>query len=652
MAALLPLIAFIFLFRIFYRPNVCWRTAVLLAALAWGVLVVLITEVLSLFHLLAWGGLALSWGLIDAALIGYGIRSAQQPAPPTQVEAGIKLTPFLTLLLGGVILIIAAIGVIALIAPPNNLDSMTYHLGRVVHWIQNRSVDHYPTGIIRQLYPGPWAGFAITHLQVLSGGDRFANLIQWFSMVGSVIGVSLIAKRLGADSRGQILASVVCATIPMGILQGSSTQTDYVVSFWLVCFAYFVLQTIQAKMSSAHTPKLGVSLGLAILAKGTAYLYAFPFGVWLVLSGFKRLGWKLWKPLLFMGIIALILNIGQYLRNFALFGSFLGDSGQDLEAFGVRIFISNLIRNLALHVSTPVRSINLQIIGGVNFLHQLIGVDPSDPRITSPAGQNFDLHSLINHEDLAGNPIHLLLIVASAICFLALRKQLRKRQQFFIATYFMVTLAAFSLFCLLIIWSPWRSRLHLPVFVLASAFIGVVLSHFFRTKAANAIAVGLIGLSFIWVCFNETRPLILNSQIVEAGRVENIFNQSRVDQYFASNPDLKPFYVDAARFIESQACPNIGLSLGGNTWEYPFWALLNNQAKPKLRLEHINIDNASSAKYDSKAYQDFTPCLLVVSGVATVKDEELAALNHVYLRAWSEGPISIFLNHPISNLRP
>jgi hypothetical protein len=88
-----------------------------------------------------------------------------------------------------------------------------------------RSVEHYPTSYVPQLYHPPGAEFAIMHFQIISGGDRFANLIQWLSMVGSAIAVSLIAKQLGANLRGQVFAAVFAATLPMGILQGSSTQT-------------------------------------------------------------------------------------------------------------------------------------------------------------------------------------------------------------------------------------------------------------------------------------------------------------------------------------------------------------------------------------------------------------------------------------------
>jgi hypothetical protein len=155
---------------------------------------------------------------------------------------------FNTFLLVCLILILGVTGMIAFIAAPNTWDSMVYHLGRIVHWIQNRSIAFYPASTIWQLFPNPWAEFAILHYQILSNGDRFANFVQWFSMLGSIIGVTLIASELKASKRGQLLAAILCATIPSAILQATSTQNDLAASFWLVCFVYFILVLMRKPM--------------------------------------------------------------------------------------------------------------------------------------------------------------------------------------------------------------------------------------------------------------------------------------------------------------------------------------------------------------------------------------------------------------------
>jgi hypothetical protein len=332
-----------------------------LALIVWGVLVTFITEITSVFRLLTFGSLLLIWLLIDITLIciySRLYRKNKKKFINLDFNVTYKWSFCSTLQLGSLITIVVIIGLTALIAPPNTWDSMTYHMSRVVHWIQNQSVAHYPTSITRQLYLPPWAEYAIAHLQILSNSDRFANLVQWFSLVGSIIGVSLIAKQLYGNLRSQIVSAVVCVTIPIGILQGSSTQNDYVVAFWLVCFVYFSLLAIQSRINFSHSVLVGISLGLAILTKPTAYIYAFPFFCWLMLSGKKRLGWKLWKPFITIIAIVILINIGHYLRNLELYGSFLGESGgYTNQIFGIRVLISNIIRNLALHISTPIGSI-------------------------------------------------------------------------------------------------------------------------------------------------------------------------------------------------------------------------------------------------------------------------------------------------------
>jgi 4-amino-4-deoxy-L-arabinose transferase-like glycosyltransferase len=92
----------------------------------------------------------------------------------------------------------------------------------------------------RRAPPSHGAEYVTLHRQLLSGGDRLANLPQWFASMGSLFVVSLIAARLGATARGQALAALFCATLPMGILQSTSTQNDFVVAYWLACLVALV----------------------------------------------------------------------------------------------------------------------------------------------------------------------------------------------------------------------------------------------------------------------------------------------------------------------------------------------------------------------------------------------------------------------------
>ena len=78
---------------------------------------------------------------------------------------------------------IALLYVVAIVYPSNNYDSMTYHMARVVFWIQERSVDFYPTINHRQNGLGPGAEYLILILQLFSGGDWFANSVQTMALV-------------------------------------------------------------------------------------------------------------------------------------------------------------------------------------------------------------------------------------------------------------------------------------------------------------------------------------------------------------------------------------------------------------------------------------------------------------------------------------
>jgi hypothetical protein len=637
MAVTLPVFLLLLLWIIFHQKGNCWRSALLSASIGWGMVLVVFTELLSLSKLITFNWLLWSWISIDV-MAGYLCFSIirNSKIPPDRNNISIRRYPFLMLLLCGTAVIVGMVGLVAWISPPNNWDSMVYHMSRVVHWQQNHSLEYYPVSSLRQLYQSPWSEFAILHLQILSGGDRLANFVQWFAMIGSIIGVSLIAKQLGADLRGQIFAAVVCAAIPMGIVQGSSTKNDYVVSFWLVCLVYYILSMASGKSSLTNSLAIGSSLGLALVTKGTAYLYALPICIWALVIFIKHQPRKLWQHVLTLASVVVFLNIGQAMRNSQLFDSLLavGEEKYSNDYFHISVLLSNIIRNISLHLAAPFWSANFTNSVGntieaiIGAIHLILGIDVSDPR-TTWVGTKFALPRIENllHEDTAPNLIPLLLAILSIGLLLRLPKL---RNHKYLVTYLMVILANFLIFTLLLKWQPWHSRLHLPLFVLSSAFIGTVLSSQTYRRLVNIILVLSILGSVPWLLSNQTRSLTAR---------ENIINTSRNDTYFNSRPSMRKPYIGAANFIKSQGCDRVGLAIGNDDWEYPLWVLMHDNRKP-VQIEHVDVTNVSSkaSKYTERA---FIPC--AIFDITTNNLQQQVRANRTYIRKWSSDPVSVFM---------
>ena len=338
-----------------------WRDAFLAACTCWGVGVVVLTEGLGAMHAISFWPVVGVWVAISTFALGVSGKAALSPV---MAAARSLISPLgrgrsQLLLLSGIALIFAATGLTAILSPPNNWDSMTYHLPRVMNWIDYQSVNHYPTHILRQLYSGPWAEFAILHLQILSGGDHFASSVQWVAMLGSVIAVSRIAQKLGADEKGQIFAAVCCATIPMGILQASSTQNDYVAAFWVACFVSLGLELLTEPVSRLNVMLAASALGLAALTKPSTLLFAAPFVLWIVAVSCLRRAISF--PMLACAVLAIVLiNVPHDVRNLRMFGSVLGPSEEvswlQNEVHSPAAVASNLIRNVAIHAGGLPRS--------------------------------------------------------------------------------------------------------------------------------------------------------------------------------------------------------------------------------------------------------------------------------------------------------
>jgi len=612
-AFILPIVVFFFIFIliILIESVPDWRIAFLKASGIWGLTVTIITEALSIFNWVTFWGLIGAWSfiLLAASLLLFFNRNKFENLTSLIPAIRIQLCPWVTTSIIGILLIVFTIGIIAIKSPPNNYDAMAYHMSRVMHWIQNRNINHYPTSIQRQLFLQPWSEYAILQFQLLSQSDRLANLVQWFSVFGSIIGVSVLARIFGAEIRGQVLSSVFASTLPMAILQGSSTQNDAVVGFWVICFIVAFLQLIENE-SISNSIYVGLSLGLAFFTKATAYIYCFPI---VVMFGFLwiRKYKKLYiKSLVVIFTLVLATNINFLMRNYITYGNPLGPQWKVKsfeteflnETYSIPSTISNLVRNISIHLGTMYPRTNTQIENFIRSIHKHIGFDPDDERTTWMLTE-YSVIPLSFNEDLAGNPIHFWLVAISMV-FALFMKNGR-----LVKLYILSILLIIIIFSVLLKWQLFHSRLHLPIFFISSPLFGYVFSDrvIREVYIAYKVIVIFLFLSAIpWIFRSEYRPLVGE---------KSIFLQPRHSQLFMGLEDNENAYINTAKFITKTECSKFGLILWPNDMEYPFWALIRDFSESDYKITHIHVNNESRIYRDELHETDMSCIIVDTTGV-------------------------------------
>ncbi|MCX8037571.1 MAG: glycosyltransferase family 39 protein [Candidatus Sumerlaeia bacterium] len=568
-----------------------WGEGLLAATVVAGLCVAASTEALSGFKALGRIPLAIFWSVAIAAVVAVGwkvgfarptLRALTLPASFGWFE---KTAAVLMILLATVL------GVVALLAVPNTYDSLSYHLARVAHWEQNRSIAFYPTSILRQNHPPPFAEWCLLQTRLLSGSYQWVNLVQWAAMTVSLVGVARIAGHLGAETWGQWTAAIFAATLPMGIFQATSTQNDYVAGLWLAAFVFFGLQAIE-RPTLRHLILMSGALALGLLTKGTVYLFAFPFCVWFAIALARRMGGSVWRAAAIAAGLILLVNGGHYIRNYRLFGSPLGPgreaSDNDVyiyrnEAYGIRPLLSNAVRNLTLHLSAPWPAWNQAVYRAAVGIHRAIGANPDDPR-TTWLHEKYRV-AFRHDENFGGNPLHTVLFGAALAVFLyacARRKSATARPAL---VYTACLAGAALLFCLLLRWQPWHGRLHLPLFLAAAPVFGRIVAQpaVWKWLGRPAVALMLIA-AFPTAALHRARPVFGGNSVFLGPKHEKIVR----------NYPLEVF-LPALQFIGENRCRHVGLLLYGDAPEFSIWFAQEIIGDWPVRFEHVGVRNPSRA---------------------------------------------------------
>jgi hypothetical protein len=301
-----------------------------------------VTWVLSPFDAVTVGWLTLVELVLAAAAAAVWVLNGR-PLPPTAgASADLRLirADRLTLLF----LAVVAAGlayelVLALTVPPNNWDSLTYHLTRVagwrqadgVHWIANA-----PTGRINEFQP--LAEQLILFLFV-AGSTTLYALPQYIAQLAIVVAVYGAARRLGYDARAAARGTALVAMLSLVALETTTAQNDLVAASLPAAGAFFLLGSGVLETSLA-----GFALGVGLGAKLTIAL-TFP-----VLA---LLAWRVQRRFLAPLVSGVALGLAAvggwgYVLNVIHTGHLLGHGQGRIENSAATTFTGTLARSLHL----------------------------------------------------------------------------------------------------------------------------------------------------------------------------------------------------------------------------------------------------------------------------------------------------------------
>jgi hypothetical protein len=601
--------------RRFGFGNLSIRGALVLAYLAFEVLLLGITELSSVGHHFTAGTVAIAWVIVIILLLFVARTQItlliQRARSRDGARFGLRehmkrLTGEDRFWIGVLVAIFGVLVALGFLYLTSTGDSMVYHLVRVAHWIQNGTVAPFAAHYLPQVDLSPLSEYNLAHLQLLSGGDRFDSCMQLSGALICIVGVSELARLLGASRSTQIAASVICATIPSGVLLATSTENDYFTAAAGVGVLMILLAFSLEGRWVYRAAALGAAIGLAYMAKSTTSFLLGPAVLALIAvvvyrrvrtaGGLETLRGGINQVLVVAASAVAIIGV-FVVQTEQLFGSFVGSTASGLVSSPLTIagFGANVDRSVAANfdIGDGVAGIDTYVsmvaLGILRHVYSVFGVPLNDVRFTllqqngDPfAAGNYTLFQRVG--EFGANPWNILLAVTSlAVLAVAVA---RGRKEFRVALVLGLSLVCgFVFFTGIAKWSNNSVRYQLPVLVALSAVIAVGLSIFPRW-ITRLVLVGLVVSCLPQLLDNTAAPLVPPYQ----------YHGSYLAPYFGqfSQP---PGAVEALAYqtittmLAESTCRQAAI---GNFVhkEYPLWVGLKHEHYRGV-LNDFNVPNAT-----------------------------------------------------------
>lgn len=483
----------------------------------------------------------------------------------------------------------------------NNGDSMAYHLPRVLHWLQDESVNYFYSQDIRQIYSPILSEYTLLHVFSLCGNDSLFNLLQWFSYGMIAFYLYAICDKLKFSKRFSLVAAILFLTMPMAIGQAMTTQVDLVGTMWVVIFLYLLLNIAMSdeaplcKNSILRICIAAACVGLAYITKTNACIPMLFICLWFLICELrKRI--KVTNILLWMlmagGVVLAFVAPGM-LRNLlwqgSLFSTEFSEKVVILTLEPRHIFV-NMYKNISMelmqYIFAEVDTIILKIGG---MLAGQLGVDINDALIGFGSNDYYATGTSLFyyfHHDHAGNPLVMVLGVISSIYAVVHTIRKKNSEERMIGGLVWAIIFGFFAMTIIIRWQPWVTRLLMPSLTLFIIPIILMLEFISEKIKSRDFLIGMIVCAVVMTSFNA---FTYNIRVPFKNIVTS---KDKMELYLYYHEEECEGYRAILDEIKEEKYRNLGL--GRIDFEYVIWAQLWGGG---YVLEHVPLEEQGECEF-------------------------------------------------------
>lgn len=468
--------------------------------------------------------------------------------------------------------------------PPNEWDSMTGHLNRILYFLNQGTTEHFiGTNFNVDTYPKSFCSIQVYPFLMSGYNEHFFKLPNYGSFWLICFGTYGILKQLGASYKSRLLGSLIVFLSPNIIMQSILTDTDIVLGAYLVSIIYLIL-VFKNTQRLIYIYFVGLAFGLALSHKIT---FVFSFLPLLIIylfvifssSQFKIL-YKL-KHFIYAHLLAIIFFVAPtgYIANYLYYNHPIGPEvatrHQSVERAGslpnlmvqgsrnVVRYTFDLLNFDGLRNWTIVEEKQILLKSKLVKLDKYfnLGLESTTDFTIIPFSFNRRFE-FFNGSPIYGSIFILLILPAIFIYF---------RRPNFIKGIF---LSAFILHFLILAYSapydPWKGRYMISSLIYIVPFFIYIGDYFFYQAPARFFKLTFVfTITIISISALSTIGLNLRALPFDAYGRKSILKLNRMEALTVSRPDITLAYQNFDKIVPSNAI--VALGTINDDYEYPLW---------------------------------------------------------------------------------